>query len=284
MDRHDPHRVVIGLGEHGLVHPHAVGGLPVGPRHVLPERRRRRPHARLGPGRAGSAPGATRPVSARPVPASSRTRRSRTRRSSRSAGAVQCRSAARARRYVMASWTASSASGSGSWPPTRFQRPPRSRRHRYRSTSLHPNSAERSVLTSASSSVGVVDGPEREQQVPHLPAGVGQRAALGAVGDVGVVERVLEGIEHGAARDEDGDVAGPGWARQALVVAAPPSAARASRIEATTSRTSRARSSSAQGLVGVLGCRAASTGGPASVGRRTGAAAGRPAARRRPPG
>ena len=65
----------------------------------------------------------------------------------------------------------------------------------------------------------VVDRPQDHEQVAHGPAGVDQRAGLGPEGDAGLVEGVLEERERRPGRHQHGDVAEPGRAPPAVLVA-----------------------------------------------------------------
>ena len=96
---------------------------------------------------------------------------------------------------------------------------------------------------------GVVDGPQRHQQVAHRPGDVDEAAGLGPVGDAGSFERVLEERQRRAGRDEHGDVAelrlapaGVGWTHRPTLQ---PSAWMRAMVAATW-RASAARSSPAR--------------------------------------
>ena len=201
VDRHDPHRVVVGLGEHGLDHPRAFRALERRPREVVAQRA---PPAASPNARAWSTTNRTRRATSRNRPEStptSNTCRSRTMRSSSSLGVTQVRSSVQraevADRFGPTGWSSGERLG-------------RSR------TDVEPAAVlgvelEQVVVAAAEHRraqraherelvARVVDRAQRHQQVADLARAVDERARLRAVRDAGIVERALEEVERRARR------------------------------------------------------------------------------------
>ncbi len=175
----------------------------------------------------------------------------------------------------MASWTGSSASGSGRWPPTRFQRPPRS----------PATGTGRRRCTRTAPSAGCSPAPARRsrRRRPGAPAAgpapPGWRRPASC-------SRCGRGCRRPSASSRASSTVRPGM-RMAMSAGragradprrrSPPSRPGCLPDRGTTSRTSRARSSPARGL-SACSLAQGETGGPASSGGGPAAAAGRPAA------
>ncbi len=76
-----------------------------------------------------------------------------------------------------------------------------------RSSSPQPKIGERSALDERELVGGIVDRLQHDEQVADLAGAVDERRGLGAVGDAGGIERVLEVAERGAGRQQDAHVA-----------------------------------------------------------------------------
>ncbi len=154
VDGEDPHRVVVGLGQHGLDDPRALGGLARAHARNSRRRARRRPRSRRAPGRRRTGCAARcRAGGRRRTRARARAGPRRCARAARSAPATSARRAAPRGTHRLAR--------PGGRPADRraadageSQRPPCSTWKVKRSSSPQPNSGERSAATSASSSVG----------------------------------------------------------------------------------------------------------------------------------
>ena len=250
---HDAHRVVVGLGQHGLGHPAALGGLLADPCEVLPER---------AVGGVGPRPGLVDDEAHAPPQVAGP-----------AVGLAQLEHAAVAHDPVgelagrqPASLVVhgaqvgqagddgvarSAASGSGRlWSKLALVVAPEA-------VEVVVAAAEQRRAQGGDDRQlvgGVVDGPEREQQVADQAAGVDERGRLGPVGDAGRHEGVLERRQRGAGRHEDGDVAerGPAASRAwrpcgARSTSHPSATTR--RTAAATSAASRRRTSAALGVV-----------------------------------
>ena len=135
----------------------------------------------------------------------SSSRRSSTSAAIRSAGEHHVERSAIERMWAIASatgWPAMSSGGS-----RQIDHEPPADRHSKSSTSLQPYKPVRSAATSASSSVGVGGGAQRQHHVADVGGGIDDRAVLGPVRDLAFGERRLERRQRGAGREQDGDVA-----------------------------------------------------------------------------
>ena len=205
MDRHDPHRVDVGLGQHRLGHSRALRALRGRPREVGPQPAvlGLRPRARL--------------VDDEPQPAPRIPRPRREHRDLEHPPVGRDPAEDLARRH----------------PPRAVVQPlqvPDAGAHRVRGGVVVERGEQRErpaaalprpqVVVPAPEQRRAQRGDERErirrvgdgagggEEVADLLRGVDQRARLGAVVDAGAVEGVLEERQRGAGRDEDGDVAG----------------------------------------------------------------------------
>ncbi len=183
VDRHDAHRVVVGLGNDRFHDPRAFGALHLRPRQVVAQRSADRVGVGAGlvdRNRTRRATSRKRPVSA----PTSITDRSRTMRSSSSLGVDHTRAACssprnrsalddRDRRPAVLRRTAR----------RRSSAPPCSTLNRNRSSSPQPNTDDRNADTNASVLLESSTARNVIKQVAHLATAVDERAGLGAVRD-----------------------------------------------------------------------------------------------------
>ena len=209
VDRHDANRVVVGLGQHRLDDPRALGTLQRRPREVVAQRAALRRRRTPAPGRRRSARAARRRGTGLPSAPTSSTRRSRTMRSSSSLGVAHSARRVQGRaRYASASatgWSAGTASG-GATPEVPAPAVLDMERVEVvvaAAEERRPQRAHERELVG-----GIVDRAQR-RDADRGPRGVAvdQRARLGAVRHPHLLEGALEKAEGRTRRKQNADVA-----------------------------------------------------------------------------
>ena len=184
VDGHDAHGVVVGLGQHRLGDPGALGRLQLDPAQVLAQAPAGRLAPARGPGRSRSAAGATRRAGRPSAKPSSNARRSRAMRSSSSDGAAQCRCVVqRAEVVEPAPHRVVGGNGVGLVGVGSSSGRRRSTLKRNRSSSPQPSSGERSAVTMRSWSVGSSTARSTISRSRTARVRVDERARLGPVRD-----------------------------------------------------------------------------------------------------
>ena len=277
MDGEDAHRVVVGLGQHRLDDPGALGCSAASAQ--CEERRagcRPRPRRTPAPGRRRTARAATGRAGGRrrtrPRARAARARCGRAARWARATSRASCQ-LARARAMRVADRMVVG-QGLGE---RRLVVPPAAVLDLVREEVVVAAAEQRRAQRGHQRELvgGIVDRLQHHEQVADLAGAVDQRRRLGPVRDAGRVERVLELAERRAGGQQDADVAEPARLASSRAVGVGRATCQSSRsavtIAATTSPASRSRSASASALVVVRRRRRAArpagpTGGVAAHG------------------
>ena len=202
MDGEDPHRVVVGLGQHGLDDARTLAARPARPRRGSRGGCRRRLRRTRGPARSRSARVASRSRGRPWANPTSSTPRARARRG-RAARWVTTTAGRRATPRAPGSrrrpgWSGGQRVGERVLvvPPAAVLRLVREEVVVTAAEHRRPQRAHQRELVG-----GVVDGLQHHEQVADLPRAVDERRRLRPVGDAGGVERVLELAERRARRE-----------------------------------------------------------------------------------